>query len=58
MLSESVLQKLKSSIRGPLLCPGEDGYDAARTLPNAMIDPYPERSRGAPESRMCWRACA
>ena len=41
MLSESVLQKLKSSIRGPLLSPGEDGYDAARTLPNAMIDRKP-----------------
>src|ERR1700751_5016180 len=37
MISESPVQKLRSSLRGPVLCPGEEGYDAARTLPNAMI---------------------
>jgi hypothetical protein len=37
MISEIPLQKLRSSLRGPVLCPGEEGYDAARTLPNAMI---------------------
>jgi len=41
MISESVLEKLRSSLRGPVLCPGEEGYDAARTLPNAMIDRKP-----------------
>lgn len=41
MVSEPVLKKLRSSVRGPVLCPGEEGYDAARTLPNAMIDRKP-----------------
>jgi FAD/FMN-containing dehydrogenase len=41
MVSESAIQKLKSSIRGQVLCPGEEGYDTARTLPNAMINRRP-----------------
>ena len=31
----------RKSLRGPVLCPGDPGYDSARTLPNAMIDRRP-----------------
>jgi FAD/FMN-containing dehydrogenase len=41
MIPESALQQLRTSLRGPLLCPSDDGYNAARTLPNAMIDRKP-----------------
>jgi FAD/FMN-containing dehydrogenase len=41
MVSDSAIQKLRSSIRGPVLCPGEEGYETARTLPNAMINRRP-----------------
>jgi len=41
MISEIALKKLRSSLRGQVLCPDEEGYDAARTLPNAMIDRRP-----------------
>jgi FAD/FMN-containing dehydrogenase len=33
--------ELASSLRGPLLRPGDDGYDSARRLFNAMIDRRP-----------------
>ena len=35
------IESLRTSMRGPVLCPGQDGYDAARTVPNAMIDRRP-----------------
>ena len=38
MLTESAIQKLRETLRGPTFRPGESGYDAARTVPNAMID--------------------
>jgi len=41
MVSEAVLQKLRASLRGQSFCPGEPGYDDARTVPNAMIDRRP-----------------
>ena len=41
MVSESVLQKFRASLRGQSFCPGEPGYDAARSVPNAMIDRRP-----------------
>ena len=41
MIPESALQQLRTSLRGPLLCPTDNGYDSARTLPNAMIDKKP-----------------
>jgi FAD/FMN-containing dehydrogenase len=34
-------EKLKSSLRHPILQPGDDGYDGARTIWNAMIDRRP-----------------
>jgi FAD/FMN-containing dehydrogenase len=41
MISESVIQKFRETVRGQTFCPGEPGYDAARTIPNAMIDRRP-----------------
>ena len=40
-LDGASLEKLKSSLRGALLFPGDDGYDKARTVWNAMIDRKP-----------------
>lgn len=41
MLSESAVQNFRASLRGPSFRPGESAYDAARTIPNAMIDRRP-----------------
>lgn len=41
MLPDSATQKLRSTLRGQSFCPGEPGYDAARTVPNAMIQRRP-----------------
>jgi len=41
MLTESAVQKLRERLRGDTFRPGERGYDAARTVPNAMIDRRP-----------------
>jgi FAD/FMN-containing dehydrogenase len=40
-VGRSALDDLRSHLRGPLLLPGEPGYDDARTLWNAMIDRRP-----------------
>lgn len=40
-LQEATVHAFKTSLRGALLCPGDDGYDAARTVYNAMIDRRP-----------------
>jgi len=40
-LSEEQVTAFGSSLRGPLVKPGEDGYDEARTVWNAMIDRKP-----------------
>ncbi|MFZ0790283.1 MAG: FAD-dependent oxidoreductase, partial [Chromatiaceae bacterium] len=37
----SAVESLKAELRGPLLVPGDDGYDASRTVWNAMIDRRP-----------------
>jgi hypothetical protein len=42
MISQPVLQKFRESLRGQAFCPGEAGYDAARKVPNAMIDRHPQ----------------
>jgi len=58
MLSESGIQTLKESLRGQLLRPGDPGYDAARVLPNAMIDRRPAliaRCAGAADVIACVR---
>jgi FAD/FMN-containing dehydrogenase len=41
VLQAAIVQAFKTSLRGALLCPGDDGYDAARTVYNAMIDQRP-----------------
>ena len=40
-LSESDVSGLRSNLKGRLLLPGDDGYDSARTIWNAMIDRHP-----------------
>jgi FAD/FMN-containing dehydrogenase len=41
MISPPVIEKFKASLRGPVLRPGEQGYDEARKMHNAMIDRHP-----------------
>jgi hypothetical protein len=41
MVHPPALQKFRDCLRGQSLCPGEPGYDAVRTIPNAMIDRRP-----------------
>ncbi|WP_295953874.1 FAD-binding oxidoreductase [Rhodoferax sp.] len=40
-IDAAALEALKSSLRGLLLCPGDEGFDAARTVWNAMVDRRP-----------------
>ncbi len=40
-LSPDVLQSLRARLRGPLLTPGDAGYDDSRSLWNGMIDRRP-----------------
>jgi FAD/FMN-containing dehydrogenase len=54
----ATVENLKKTVRGPVLCPGQDGYDTARTLPNAMIDRRPAfiaRCTGAADVIACVR---
>jgi hypothetical protein len=58
MIPESFIQKFRESLRGQSFYPGEQGYDAARTLPNAMIDRRPAiiaRCSGAADVIACVR---
>jgi FAD/FMN-containing dehydrogenase len=41
MISPSAIEKFRASLRGLSFCPGEQGYDAARKIHNAMIDRRP-----------------
>jgi hypothetical protein len=41
VLPEAVVQAFKTGLRGPLHCPGDYDYEAARTVYNAMIDRRP-----------------
>ncbi len=41
VLEQPGIETLKASLRGELFQPGEEGYDAARTTYNAMIDRHP-----------------
>src|SRR5688500_9209982 len=40
-VDDGVIQSFQESLRGELLRPGDSGYDAARTIWNAMIDRRP-----------------
>jgi FAD/FMN-containing dehydrogenase len=40
-LDDAAVQALRSSLRGPLLTPGDAEYEGARQLYNAMIDKHP-----------------
>jgi hypothetical protein len=58
MMSESAIAKLKDTVRGQVIRPEDPGYDAARTLPNAMIDRRPAliaRCAGAADVIACVR---
>ena len=52
-IPQETLTTLRSKIRGAAALPGEDGYDAARTIWNAMIDRRPARCRAVPGRRRC-----
>ena len=41
VLEEAALEELKAALRGFLLLPGNDGYDAARRVLNPSIDRHP-----------------
>ena len=41
MFDANTLQEFKTSLRGELIQPGDEGYDDARSLYNAMIDKRP-----------------
>ena len=41
MIAESALSELRKSLRGQLLFPGEQAYEEARKIHNAMIDRHP-----------------
>jgi hypothetical protein len=56
MISESASQKFRESLRGQSFCPRENGYDSARTVPNAMVDRRPAiiaRCAGAADVIAC-----
>ena len=58
MLTESAVQKLRKAIRGETFRPGDAGYDAARRVPNALIDRRPAiiaRCTGAADVIECVR---
>lgn len=58
MISDSAVQTFRASLRGQALCPGEPGYDTARTIHNAMIDRRPAiiaRCAGAADVIACVR---
>jgi len=40
-VSDTEIEKFKSSLRGKLILPDEEGYDKSRTIWNGMIDKYP-----------------
>ena len=41
MLEEAAVEGFQSSLRGEMLCPGDEGYDEARKVWNGMVDKKP-----------------
>jgi hypothetical protein len=41
MLENTLIESLQERFQGEIIRPGDDGYDDARTIWNAMIDKYP-----------------
>ena len=41
-IDEAAVGELRAQFRGPLLCPGDPGYDEARAVWNGMIDRKPQ----------------
>jgi FAD/FMN-containing dehydrogenase len=41
VLGEATIQELKTGLRGEVIRPGDEGYDAARKVWNGMIDKHP-----------------
>ena len=41
MLSQLALEEFRTSLRGSSFCPGQQGYNEARKIHNAMIDRHP-----------------
>ena len=57
-LEDASIEKFRGSLRGEVLRPGDDGYDAARKVWNAMIDKRPAliaRCAGAADVIECVR---
>ncbi len=58
MVPESAVQNFRASLRGQSFCPGDPGYDEARSVHNAMIDRRPAiiaRCSGAADVVDCVR---
>ncbi len=57
-MGQYAAEDLRKSVRGVVLFPGQEGYDAARKVPNAMIDRKPAiivRCAGAADVISCVR---
>jgi len=58
MISEAAVASFRASLRCQTLCPGDPGYDMARTVHNASIDRHPAiiaRCTGAADVMACVR---
>ena len=41
ILDETAIEKFRASLGGALILPGDEGYDEARQIWNALIDKHP-----------------
>ena len=54
MTMPAAIRGLKLRLSGQVLVPGDEAYDAARSVFNTMIDRRPPSSRNAPATTMWW----